>query len=79
MLTIENAGALIEGSRKGNKIMPKKEIKMIRNTFIDGVFKKQGSKCEVNEKDAVYLMRIGKAVPAGDQKKDKPDKGDQTK
>lgn len=45
------------------------KIKITRSTFVAGDFAKKDSELTVGESDARRLFALGKAVPAGDQKK----------
>ncbi len=59
------------------------KIEMTRNVFVGGeLFAAKEVKTvgkDVDRKTAVYLMRIGKAVPAGAQAKDKGSDKDKDK
>ena len=72
MLTCENTWGLVQGPWKGDP-MANVKIKLTRPTVVAGVDRDKGWCGQVNEKDAAYLMRIGKAVPAGEQAKDERD------
>lgn len=77
MLTIKNAGGLIDGPRAPRSRM--KKIKLIRTTVVDGEVLDAGWSGLVPEKDAVYLIRIGKAVPSGKQIKQEKNGGNDVK
>lgn len=47
----------------------KVKIKITRSTFVAGDFVEKDSEPTVGESDAKRLFALGKAVPAGDQKK----------
>jgi hypothetical protein len=66
---LDNAGGLIQGPQHKWGNMKKVKIKLIRNTGIQGVMRKKGWSGDVHEDEAIHLMRTGKAVLAGKQKK----------
>ena len=79
MLKIENAGALCESRQtlKGEN-MPDVKIKMTRATMVAGMARAVGETITASEKDARYLMAIGKAVPAEKQTREKVEKTEKT-
>lgn len=70
MLTTKNSGALVEHQGAGTEEkMATVKIKMTRNTFIAGELAAAGQTVSVGEKEALSLIKMGKAVPAGTQTK----------
>ena len=68
MITSENSPALIAGGvSEESKIMAK--VKITRSTVAGGFDCKAGQTVELNEDDALTLIRMGKAVPVDSKAK----------
>lgn len=68
MLTVENAGALVE-SRRNDKVGNMAQVKITSATMINGAAVGMGEVVEIDDRLAKDLMRRGRAVPAGGQEK----------
>lgn len=55
------------------------KVKVVRACLIDGEHCPKDKVCTVDEKTGAYLMRIGRAVPAGAQTKKTTTKDDSDK
>ena len=50
----------------------KRSVKIVRPCFSGGELREEGKTVSLPESQAVALLKMGKAIPAGDQQKEKP-------
>ncbi len=78
-LSTENSPALVAGvfTKEESKKMPK--VKITRDTVASGLDLKAGKSYELDEKDAVALINMGKAIPASGKSENREADGEAKK